>query len=354
MVILDPPSPTIIESPYAVFRGWAPFQIDGHDFTIEINNLAVEYSQEIRVDLPGIFGFNAYVDFVSIPSSEKYELRVIDICCQKSEYSASIFVSPDFHEKIRIESHYRLLRRKFIWENLTKSIPVNLNEIDNRVSDETSIPLTQKSDPISANGYGKELWDFLSTFDDDSRILEAGAGFRFEPVNRPLIINQELFRYPSTDLACDLHNIPLADNCFDGAIISAVFEHVQNPFEVASELCRVIKPKGRIYVDVPFLQAEHGFPHHYFNMTRMGVQEIFREKAQLIHQSIAEINQTKYSIFQLINLFINAASKNDPKLNRRFMKMRLKDFLKTIDSFKLNEEDDFKTAWGTTSIFEVL
>jgi hypothetical protein len=32
---------------------------------------------------------------------------------------------------------------------------------------------------------------------------------------------------------------------------------------------------------VPFLQPLHGYPHHYFNMTHMGVRSLFEDQIEI-------------------------------------------------------------------------
>jgi SAM-dependent methyltransferase len=62
---------------------------------------------------------------------------------------------------------------------------------------------------------------------------------------------------------------------FDAVFSFAVLEHVSDPFKCAAEIIRVLKPGGRIYAKVPFLQPEHGYPNHFYNMTRQGLAKLF-------------------------------------------------------------------------------
>ncbi len=65
---------------------------------------------------------------------------------------------------------------------------------------------------------------------------------------------------------------------------SAVLEHVTDPFACAEELMRVLKPSGRIFCSVPFLQPEHGYPHHYYNMTQDGLLNLFTRLGARVEQ----------------------------------------------------------------------
>ena len=353
MIRLDPPSPKIIETPYFGLRGWTDFVAGDHEFALFCGGEKIEFSIEKREDLVGLFAFNAYVDFPNIPEANYLQLECLDLCCGKRINSERIPIGESAFLRSAEEKTHRDKRRKFIQDHLSPHANIEISKHNGSFFDSNAVDLSLKTDPISANGYGPELWNFLNTFGTKDTILEAGAGFRYFPVNSPLVINQELFKYPSTDLACDLHRIPIKDNSFDGAIISAVFEHVKNPFEVAGELARVVKKGGRIYVDVPFLQAEHGYPNHYFNMTRMGVQEIFAGRGRILEQFLPEINETKNTIKQILNLYIDAVSCKNEVAKNMLNEMRVGEFLNYIDNIKLKAEDDFKTAWGTTSIIEI-
>ena len=38
-----------------------------------------------------------------------------------------------------------------------------------------------------------------------------------------------------------------------------------------------MKPGGRIFAAVPFLQPYHGYPDHYYNMTAAGLRNLFAD-----------------------------------------------------------------------------
>jgi SAM-dependent methyltransferase len=69
--------------------------------------------------------------------------------------------------------------------------------------------------------------------------------------------------------------LPFAEATFDGVLSVAVLEHVPDPRRCVSEIARVLKPGGWVFVAVPGLQPYHGYPKHYFNTTRDGLAELF-------------------------------------------------------------------------------
>ena len=79
----------------------------------------------------------------------------------------------------------------------------------------------------------------------------------------------------------DGHNLPFKDGAFDLIICEAVFEHLNKPWVAVNEFFRVLKTGGFIYAETAFMQPFHGWPNHYFNMTKEGIRVLF-EKFQEI------------------------------------------------------------------------
>jgi ubiquinone/menaquinone biosynthesis C-methylase UbiE len=52
-----------------------------------------------------------------------------------------------------------------------------------------------------------------------------------------------------TILNMDMHTLQFPDNLFDGILSIQTFEHSLSPYIVASEMCRVLRPKGRLLLD---------------------------------------------------------------------------------------------------------
>jgi SAM-dependent methyltransferase len=83
------------------------------------------------------------------------------------------------------------------------------------------------------------------------------------------------------DIACDLNEpLPLTTDSFDTIIISDVLEHIANPELVWREMARILKPKGKILLSVPFLYRIHEAPYDYFRYTEFALKN-FAEKNKL-------------------------------------------------------------------------
>ena len=104
-------------------------------------------------------------------------------------------------------------------------------------------------------------------------VLDDGCGLRNAYVEQ--VVNFEIVPYPTTDVLGVGERLPFADESFDVVLSIAVLEHVRDPFRGAAEITRVLKRGGRVYAIVPHLQPYHGYPHHYYNMTRQGLEALF-------------------------------------------------------------------------------
>lgn len=107
----------------------------------------------------------------------------------------------------------------------------------------------------------------------DGWVADVGAGQKNRVL--PNVINVDITATSSTDVVAIAESLPFRDNSLDGVICSAVLEHVKRPWLAAAEMIRVLKPGGRAFIAVPFLQPEHGHPNHFFNMTRDGLRSLF-------------------------------------------------------------------------------
>ncbi len=68
---------------------------------------------------------------------------------------------------------------------------------------------------------------------------------------------------------------------------------------------RMLKPGGKVFIDWPFLQPVHGYPSHYFNATRQGLELMFSEGFE-IEFCQTEGNQTPaFTIQWIVGKFLH-------------------------------------------------
>lgn len=125
---------------------------------------------------------------------------------------------------------------------------------------------------VSQHDYDHEALALIERH-GEGLVLDCGAGMRNTYYAN--VVNYEIVPYDSTDVLGVAEELPFRDDSFDAVLCLNVLEHVKDPFRVARELMRVLKPGGELMVVAPFLQPLHGYPHHYFNMTREGLATLF-------------------------------------------------------------------------------
>lgn len=65
----------------------------------------------------------------------------------------------------------------------------------------------------------------------------------------------------------DVHQLPVASESCTTVALMHVLEHAHGPGQVFTEISRVLKPGGYLFVDVPFLHEVHHAPYDYFRFT---------------------------------------------------------------------------------------
>lgn len=74
------------------------------------------------------------------------------------------------------------------------------------------------------------------------------------------------------DFHYDIHDLRFPDESYDVVVCNAVLEHVASPEQAIGELRRVLRPGGRIWVEVPFNQPYHAAPADFWRVTPSGLR----------------------------------------------------------------------------------
>jgi len=131
-----------------------------------------------------------------------------------------------------------------------------------------------ETDNVSAHAYSPSVIEILDkVVEAGGMALDCGAGSRSYVSDH--LVQTEIKAYSNVDVLAVNQLLPFVDDSFDAVFSLDVLEHVTDPFAAARELARVLRPGGKLLVDYPFLQGVHGYPHHYFNATRMGLRQLF-------------------------------------------------------------------------------
>jgi uncharacterized protein YbaR (Trm112 family)/SAM-dependent methyltransferase len=85
-------------------------------------------------------------------------------------------------------------------------------------------------------------------------IVDLGSGSRRLADH---VLTVDVCAFPGVDLVGDGHRLPFRSDSLAGIVCTGVLEHVDFPERVVTEMARVLRPGGRLYVATPFLQGFH-------------------------------------------------------------------------------------------------
>jgi SAM-dependent methyltransferase len=173
---------------------------------------------------------------------------------------SSIFAIDDFtaHRQTFYKSESKL--KKFVRDvipNISKNIksPANYQEMSQRLLQRSPQPIVLV---IGGSALGEGMEHFVNNQAID--LVESDVSFGAR-----------------TMLISDAHDLPFQDESFDGVIIQAVLEHVIDPYRCCTEIHRVLKDRGLVYAETPFVQQVHNSPYDFTRFTHLGHRRLFRQ-----------------------------------------------------------------------------
>jgi SAM-dependent methyltransferase len=193
------------------------------------------------------------------------------------------------------------------YDFLTKELRTQFNIVD--------------TDAVSSNEYDGYVMGLIEKY-AKGLVLDCGAGKR--PIYFDNVVNFEIADYKTTDVRGVGEVLPFIDNAFDAVVSIAVLEHVKDPFSCAREISRVLKPGGELMCCVPFLQPLHGYPNHYYNMTHLGLENLFAD--QLIIDQVT-VYGSILPIWSLTWILRSWAEGLQGNTKDNFMQMKIADLL---------------------------
>ncbi|MCA9416865.1 MAG: class I SAM-dependent methyltransferase [Candidatus Omnitrophica bacterium] len=91
----------------------------------------------------------------------------------------------------------------------------------------------------------------------------------------PDFLNLDLNPNSQVDVLGDAGDLPFRSDTFGLVSLEAALEHVPDPVSVVAEIDRVLKPRGWVYVEIPFMQGYHADPGDYQRFTIEGLKRLF-------------------------------------------------------------------------------
>jgi SAM-dependent methyltransferase len=145
------------------------------------------------------------------------------------------------------------------------SLPANLRYLDKYVRGGQML--------ADCGAEKQKLFDEFMAFSRENgrKCLQIGA--RGKKIG-PNWVSVDLYdKSPIIDYHYDLRSLGFPDGSFDACVCNAILEHVDDPPKAISELHRVLKPGGRVWVEVPLNQPYHPSPNDYWRVTPEGLRK---------------------------------------------------------------------------------
>jgi SAM-dependent methyltransferase len=129
----------------------------------------------------------------------------------------------------------------------------------------------------------KKLSELLVGRSKRPKILVIGGGILGQGIETLIfnecleVIETDVSFGPRTALICDAHDLPFKNESFDCVIAQAVLEHTLDPYKCVEEIYRVLKHKGIVYAETPFMQQVHMGKYDFTRFTYLGHRRLFRK-----------------------------------------------------------------------------
>lgn len=151
-------------------------------------------------------------------------------------------------------------------------------------------------------------------------LLDVGCGTKpyrhLLSVRRYVGLDVDSDRTRSLGIADDLYDgqrFPYDAESFDSLLCNQVLEHVFAPDPFVREMCRVLKPEGKLLLTVPFIWDEHEQPYDFARYSSFGLKALLERNGFKVleqHKLLADA-----SLFcQLFNAYVFKAWRSDISL----------------------------------------
>jgi SAM-dependent methyltransferase len=111
----------------------------------------------------------------------------------------------------------------------------------------------------------------------DGITLNAGKGEVDYQLDAEHEISIDIESSSSPEIVGDLHRIPLKSETINTVVAICVLEHVARPWDVVREFSRILIPKGKLLIEVPFINPMHAAPHDFFRFSIEGLEVVLND-----------------------------------------------------------------------------
>lgn len=155
--------------------------------------------------------------------------------------------------------------------------------------------------------YKKFIDKKIGEISKEKTVLDVGGGEKFQKWLEPYktmfaqsnYITMDVDIATGADIIGDIHNIPKDGGSVDAIICSSVLEHIRDPLKAVSEMRRVLKTGGKIFVYVPSI-----YPYHARKGSYPDYWRFFDDTITLLFKDFSHIEVEKLGgYFKALSFF---------------------------------------------------
>lgn len=165
----------------------------------------------------------------------------------------------------------------------------------------------------------KEIQNFSKSVVPSKRVLDVGCGLRpyekyfkhCDYIGIDVEVSGREMDDKKPDKFYDRLNIPFEDKSFDIVICTEVLEHCVDTDKLLSEMYRILKISGILFLTVPFMWGEHEIPYDFRRYSSYGLKrKIESTKFKIIEQKklVCGVKAIEYLVSSEINSYKNSTS----------------------------------------------
>lgn len=118
--------------------------------------------------------------------------------------------------------------------------------------------------------------------------------------------------YSKLDIVADAMHLPIRNSSIDIALNFTSLEHYPKPWEFFAEVSRVLKPGGKLFLFVPFVQQEHQVPYDFYRYTQYALKEFCTQSGLIAEEvkPVCSVFVTAWKFFDFLKMSVQAIGVN--------------------------------------------
>src|SRR3989344_2299037 len=125
---------------------------------------------------------------------------------------------------------------------------------------------------------GKSPKTMFSLLPPEALIVDVGSGSK---KLHERVVSLDISPWKEVYIVASAFDLPFADGAVDGGISTWTIEHFDDPGKAVSEMKRVLKKGGQLFLSTNFVFPYHPSPQDYYRWSKDGLRELLKDFEEL-------------------------------------------------------------------------